>query len=203
MKDVSQTHVPVMTWQPFPIVQVLNINHKFLSACQGLEVRRDAWRWVSEGSWPNSQVSQDGGNGRARAAQWAGWSVWRGHRRQPQGIPAHASHARYVGQAPRFLIVFRWGATNGRGGGEGCAGVGHEHTQSGRMQAGRQATIRVRASRLNRDRTGDNSETRQYCMICAGSVYFPKETEADWTFEVEEVLTSLSMNPDHSGFRYS
>ena len=38
-------------------------------------------------------VSQDGGDGGARAPQRAGRSVGRGHRRHPQGV---TGHARYV-----------------------------------------------------------------------------------------------------------
>lgn len=54
------------------------------------------------------------------------------------------------------------GSGGGGGGGGGCAG--HEHTQAGRQagrKARRQATIRIQAGRLNRDKTGDRSETEQ------------------------------------------
>lgn len=41
-------------------------------------------------------VSQNGRDWGTRAAQRAWGSVGRGHRRQPQGVTSHASHARYV-----------------------------------------------------------------------------------------------------------
>lgn len=53
---------------------------------------------------PKLDVSQDGGDRGAGAAQRARRSVGRGHGRQPQGV---AGHARYVVQTPGFLIAFR------------------------------------------------------------------------------------------------
>lgn len=48
-------------------------------------------------------ISQDGGNRGAGAAQGAGRSVGRGHRRHPQGV---RGHARYVAQTPGLLEAF-------------------------------------------------------------------------------------------------
>lgn len=46
---------------------------------------------------PTLDASQDGGNRGAGAAQRAGRSVGRGHRRHPQSV---SDHARYVAQTP-------------------------------------------------------------------------------------------------------
>lgn len=52
---------------------------------------------------PKLDASQDGGNRGAGAAQRAGRSVGRVHRRHPQGV---SDHARYVAQTPGFLVAF-------------------------------------------------------------------------------------------------
>lgn len=52
---------------------------------------------------PKPDISQDGGNRGAGAAQGAGRSVGRGHRRHPQGV---SGYARYVAQTPGFLVAF-------------------------------------------------------------------------------------------------
>lgn len=69
----------------------------------------------------------------------------------------------------------------------------HEHTQSGRMQASRQATIHVRASRLNRDKSGDNSETGssniQYHVCRLG--LFPTQKGQNSCYVVEVLQKKL------------